>query len=156
MLSELTSHDALDPRAEVAAYVGMIPLVLCPLAMAFLPGYAQRQLAQQIAVAYGAVVLAGAGAVHWGLALAGRLSWRPERIAGAILPALSGATAVVLGGQRGLALLVVAFGLFWLYEHRSVGAELPADYVRLRRNLSVGGCCLLAFTMILSDYVGLL
>jgi hypothetical protein len=134
----------------------MIPFAICPLAMALLSSYAQRQLAQQIALAYGAVVLAAAGAVHFGLALAGRLSWRAERIAGAILPAVSGATAVVLGGQRGLALLVVAFGLFWLYEHRSVGDELPPDYLRLRRNLSVSGCCLLAFTMILSDYVGLL
>jgi hypothetical protein len=154
--SEITSHDGLSPRAELAAYGGMIPLAILPIAMVLLPGYAQRQLAQQIAVAYGAVVLAGAGGVHWGLALAGRLSWRAERIAGAILPAICGAAAVILGGQRGLALLAIAFGLFWLYEHRSVGAELPPDYLRLRRNLSLAGCCLLAFTMILSDYVGLL
>ena len=75
---------------------------------------------------------------------------------GAILPALCGVAAVILGGQRGLGLLVIALGLFWLYEHRSVGSELPPDYVRLRRNLSLAGCSLLAFTMILSDYVGLL
>jgi hypothetical protein len=134
----------------------MIPFAIFPLAMMLLPGYAQRQLAQQIAVAYGAVVLAGAGAVHWGLALAGRISWRAERIAGAILPAICGTAAVILGGQRGLALLTVSFCVFWLYEHRSVGAELPPDYLRLRRNLSVAGSSLLAFTMILSDYVGLL
>jgi hypothetical protein len=120
-----------------------------------LPGYEQRELAQRIAISYGAVVLAFAGAVHWGLALAGQLQWRPVRIGGAVIPTLIGATAVVLDGQRGLALLVVGFGAFWLYEHRSVGAELPAPYLSLRRNLSLVVCALLALTMILSDTAGL-
>jgi hypothetical protein len=71
------------------------------------------------------------------------------------MPALLGVAATLLGGQRGLALLVVGFGVFWLYEHRSVGAELPAPYVSLRRNLSLVVCALLAFTMILSDSAGL-
>jgi hypothetical protein len=71
------------------------------------------------------------------------------------MPALLGVAATLLGGQRGLALLVVGFGVFWLYEHHSVGAELPAPYVSLRRNLSLVVCALLAFTMILSDSAGL-
>jgi hypothetical protein len=136
-------------------YGGIVPLALCPLGMALLPDYEWRLLAQQIALAYGAVLLAGAGAVHFGLALAGRLPWRPQRIIGATLPALCGATAVVLGGQRGLGLLAVGFGMFWLYEHRRLGDELPQAYLRVRRNLSVAGCSLLALAMILSDYVGL-
>jgi hypothetical protein len=123
--------------------------------MVLLPSYEGRFLAQQIALAYGAVLLAGAGAVHFGLALAGRLAWRPQRLLGAVLPSVCGAAAAVLGGQRGLGLLVVGFGVFWLYEHRSLGDELPQTYLTLRRNLSVAGCSLLALTMILSDYVGL-
>jgi hypothetical protein len=83
------------------------------------------------------------------------MDWRAVRIAGAILPALLGVVATVLGGQRGLALLVVGFGLFWLYEHRSVGGELPAAYVSLRRNLSLVVCTVLAVTMIVSDTAGL-
>ncbi len=141
--------------AEIAAYAGLVPFIACPVAMAFLPSYELRLLAQQIALAYGAAVLASVGAVHWGLALAGRLTWGPQRIAGAILPGVCAAASVVLNGQRGLALLVVSLGVFWLYEHRSVGEELPEDYLRLRRNLTMAGCCLLAFTMILSDSVGL-
>jgi hypothetical protein len=129
--------------------------VLCLLGVGLLPGFQERELAQRIAIAYGAVVLAFTGAVHWGLALAGQLPWRPLRIGGAVLPALIGATAAVLGGQRGLGLLVVGFGVFWLYEHRSAGAELPAAYVSLRRNLSLVLCALLALTMILSDAAGL-
>jgi Protein of unknown function (DUF3429) len=145
----------LNTTAEVVSYAGVAPFVLCLLGVALLPNYGLRELAQRIAISYGAVVLAFVGAVHWGLALAGSMAWRPVRIAGSILPALLGATATLIGGQRGLALLVVGFGVFWLYEHRSVGAELPAPYLSLRRNLSLVVCTLLAITMIVSDTAGL-
>jgi hypothetical protein len=145
----------LNTIAEIVSYAGVAPFVLCLLGVAMLPGYGEREMAQRIAISYGAVVLAFVGAVHWGLALAGRIAWSPLRIAGAVVPALLGVAATLLGGQRGLALLVVGFGMFWLYEHRSVGAELPAAYVSLRRNLSLVVCALLAFTMILSDSAGL-
>lgn len=155
MSTASTSRDSLGAAAEISAYLGVVPLVVCPLAMASLTSYSLRLLAQETALAYGAAVLAALGAVHWGLALAGRLAWTPRRIAGALLPGLCAAASVVLGGQRGLALLVVGLGVFWLYEHRDVAEELPADYLRLRRNLTLAGCCLLAITMILSDSVGL-
>jgi hypothetical protein len=145
----------LNTTAEIVSYAGVVPFVLCLLGVALLPNYGQRELAQRIAISYGAVVLAFIGAVHWGLALAGRMPWRPARIAGSVLPAVLGAVATLLGGQRGLALLVVGFGVFWLYEHRSVGAELPAAYLSLRRNLSLVVCTLLAVTLILSDKAGL-
>ncbi|MDB6091558.1 MAG: glutaredoxin [Gammaproteobacteria bacterium] len=145
----------LNTVAEIVSYAGVAPFVLCLVGVAMLPAYEQRELAQRIAISYGAVVLAFAGAVHWGLALAGRIAWSPLRIGGAIVPALLGVAATLVGGQKGLALLVGGFGMFWLYEHRSVGAELPAAYVSLRRNLSLAVCTLLAFTMILSDGAGL-
>jgi hypothetical protein len=145
----------LNTTAEIVSYAGLVPLLLCLLGVALLPELTARELAQRIAVAYGAVVLAFVGAVHWGLALAGHLAWSPARIAGAVLPAVLGAAATVLGGQRGLALLVVGFGVFWLYEHRKVGTELPAPYLSLRRNLSLVVCMLLSVTMIVSDRAGL-
>ena len=145
----------LNTTAEVVSYAGLAPLVLCLLGVALLPDFAARELAQRIAIAYGAVVLAFVGAVHWGLALAGLLAWSPVRIVGSILPAATGAAATVLGGQHGLALLAVSFGIFWLYEHRKVGPELPAPYLSLRRNLSLVACLLFAVTLIISDKVGL-
>ena len=145
----------LNTTAEIVSYAGLVPLLLCLLGVALLPDFTARELAQRIAVAYGAVVLAFVGAVHWGLALAGHLAWSPARIAGSVLPAVFGAAASVLGGQRGLALLVVGFGVFWLYEHRKVGTELPAPYLSLRRNLSLVVCMLLSVTMIVSDRAGL-
>jgi Protein of unknown function (DUF3429) len=146
---------SLGAAPELVAYAGIVPLVACPLGMAFLPSEPLRFLAQQIAIAYGAVLLASFGAVHFGLALAGRLAWTPQRLAAAVLPAACAVASVVLGGQRGLALLIVASGIFWLYEHRGVGDQLPENYLRLRRNLTVAGLSLLALVMILSDSVGL-
>ncbi len=145
----------LNTTAEIVSYAGVVPFVLCLLGVALLPKYDERELAQRIAISYGAVVLAFIGAVHWGLALGGHMAWRPARIAGSVIPALLGAAGTLVGGQRGLALLVVGFGVFWLYEHRSVGAELPSAYLSLRRNLSLVVCTLLAVTMILSDTAGL-
>jgi hypothetical protein len=158
--ARVSSPPALRPSltatAELFAYAGLLPLVLCPLGIAFLPSYTLRELSQEIAVGYGAVVLAALGAVHWGLALAGHMPWRATRIVGAVLPALCAVVSIALGGQRGLALLVVALGIFWLYEHRSLGTQLPDVYLRLRRNLTLAGCSLLALTIFVSDGVGLL
>ena len=95
------------------------------------------------------------GGVHWGLALAGRMPGRTVRILGALAPALVAVAATVVGGEHGLALLVVGLGGFWLYEHRDVRQELPDEYVSLRRNLSLGACILLALTLMLSDNAGL-
>ena len=72
----------LNTTAEIVSYAGVVPFVLCLLGVAFLPSFGQRELAQRIAISYGAVVLAFLGAVHWGLALAGRMTWRPVRIGG--------------------------------------------------------------------------
>ena len=146
---------SLSAPAEAAGYAGMLPFIASLAGMGLLPNIEHRELAQHIAIAWGAVVLSFVGATHWGLALAGRLAWSMQRVVASILPALVGAAAVVLNGQRALGLLVVGFGVFWLYEHRRVGEELPQDYLRLRRNLSVAVCALLALTMILSESVGL-
>lgn len=141
--------------AEWAGYLCVLPLVLGLAAVGLLSDPAWRELAQRITLAWGGALLAFTGAAHWGLLLAGRLDWNAARIGGALAPAVLAAAAIVLGGQRGLALLVVGFGLFWLYEHRRLGARLPPDYLNLRRQLSVGICLVLAITMMVSDAAGL-
>jgi hypothetical protein len=151
-----TTPARLGAAAELLGYLAVAPLLACLAAVALLSGYAGRELAQRGAIAWGAVLLAFTGAVHWGLALAGRVPSSPARMAAGAAPALAAAVAVLIGGQRALALLVVGFGVFWLYEHRSLGAALPAAYLGLRRNLSLATCTLLALTMIASDAAGLL
>ena len=141
--------------AEWVGYLSVAPLLPCLAGVGLLPGYADRELAQRIAVAWGAVQLAGTGAVHLGLALAGRLPRDAARLGAAVAPALIAAAAVVVGGQRGLALLVAGCGGFWLYEHRSLGAQLPEAYLNLRRQLALAACVLLALTMFASETAGL-
>jgi hypothetical protein len=150
-----TAPARLGTAAELLGYLAVAPLIVCLACEAALSGYAGRELAQRGAIAWGAVLLASAGAVHGGLALAGRLPPAAARMAAAAAPSLVAAAAVLVGGQRALALLTVGFGLFWLYEHRSLGNVLPGAYLGLRRNLSLATCTLLALTMIASDAAGL-
>ncbi|HEV3182649.1 MAG TPA: DUF3429 family protein [Steroidobacteraceae bacterium] len=155
----LTENDTgttpLNTLAEWAGYLGVAPLLLCLAGVGLLPGYAWQELAQRTALAWGAVLLASAAAVHWGLALAGRLPSARARIAGVLAASLAGAGGVVVGGQRGLALLVVGHGGFWLYEKHSLGSRLPAEYAALRRPVTLAICMLLALTMFVSDAAGL-
>ncbi len=146
---------ALSPLAEATGYLGLLPFLAALLGVGLAPELGQRVFAQRLAIGYGATILAFLGAVHWGLALARRWAWSTGLVVGAILPAVLGTAAVLSGGQKGLALLVAGFGLFWIYEHRRCGADLPPDYLRMRRNLSLAVCSMLALTMILSDSVGL-
>lgn len=147
--------ESLPAALEWASYACLAPLVLGLAGVGLLPDYAARALVQRGTLAWGGVLLAFTGAAHWGLALAGRTTWRAPAIAAALVPAVCAACAVTLGGQRGLALLVVGFGMFWLYEHRVLGAQLPPAYLGLRRQLSVAICVVLAMTMIISDTTGL-
>jgi hypothetical protein len=145
----------VSAAAEWAGYLCVAPLLLGLAAVAWPEDFPARELAQRATIAWGAALLAFSGAVHWGLALAGRLSWQPSVLLGALAPVLLAALAVTIGGQRGLAVLAVGFGLFWLYEHRVRGAQLPPEYLKLRRQLSIAICLLLAITMFVSDGAGL-
>jgi len=154
---ETLENDTARPAAaaELLSYLAVAPLLVCLACVTLLPGYSGRELAQHGAIAWGAVLLAFSGAVHWGLALAGRLPATALRTAASAAPTVVAAVAVLADGQRALALLVAGFGVFWLYEHRSLGRVLPAAYLALRRNLSVATCTLLALTLIASDAAGL-
>jgi hypothetical protein len=151
---EVQAPAPLAAGLEWASYACVAPLLLGLAGVGLLPGYAARELAQRGTLAWGAALLAFTGAVHWGLQLAGRLP-RTGAVVAALAPAVCAAAAVMIGGQRGLALLVIGFGVFWLYEHRVLGAQLPPAYLSLRRQLSVAICVLLAVTMIVSDANGL-
>jgi len=155
---DILENDTARPGtlAELLSYLAVAPLLLC-LACLLLPaGYSTHELAQRGAIAWGAVLLAATGAVHWGLALAGRLPASALRTAVSALPTVVATAAVLIGGQHGLALLIVGSGLFWLYEHRALGAQLPPAYLGLRRNLSVAVCSLLALMVIATDAAELL
>lgn len=146
---------ALSAAAIWSGYAGVVPFVVCLLGVLLAPAAEWRRLAQQAAIDYGAVILSFVGALHWGLALAGRLRGDARTIIASVLPSVMAAFALWLDGQRALALLVVGFGLFWLYEHHQLRDRLPADYLRMRRNLTLAVCGTLALTLFASESVGL-
>jgi len=130
-------------------YAGVLPLVACVLAIALVEGE-PRALAVRALVAYGAVILSFLGAVHWGLLLRQPDAAAQARLAIGVLPSLAGWVALLLPDRYALALLVVAVGGFWLYEHRVVGtALLPSGYLDLRRHLSLAVCGLLTLGLLL-------
>ena len=139
-------RSGLAPVARAAGLLGLVPFAAAAGCVAFAPDAAWRAFGVQLALGWGTAILAFVAAVHWGLALAGRWRWDVSTVAGSVLPSVVGAAAVLQGGTRGLALLVAGFGLFWLYERRRCGADLPADYLALRRDLTLGVVALLTLT----------
>jgi len=134
---------SLPSGASALGYGGLVPFVAAVLGIALLEGEARAYAARAL-LAYGAVILSFLGAVHWGLLLTRSLPDVPVRLFAGVLPSLAGWIALLLPERYGLALLVVAFGAFWLYEHRMLGARLlPEPYLALRRNLTLGVCALL-------------
>lgn len=139
---------SLPPGASALGYGGLVPFVAAVLGIALLDGE-PRAMAARALLAYGAVILSFLGAVHWGLLLARSLPDVPIRLFAGVVPSLAGWIALLLPERHGLALLVVAFGAFWLYEHCMLGMRLlPEPYLGLRRNLTLGVCSLLTLGLI--------
>jgi hypothetical protein len=138
-----TRWDGVGYGARLAGFLGLAPFGLALLCVTWGAGHGYLDIGRQLAIAWGAVILTFVAAVHWGLALAGRWQWSLSTIVGSTLPSVVGALAVLLGGERGLALLIAGFGLFWLFEHRTHAEHLPGDYLALRRALTLGVCTLL-------------
>lgn len=143
----------LPPLAIRLGYAGWLPFAIALGCVTGTTDPELRSFGLQLALGWGAAILAFVGAVHWGLALAGRWHWSALTATAAVLPSVWATIAVMWGGTRGLALLAAGFGLFWLYEHRHVAAVLPPDYLALRRILSLGVCAGLALTVIASEGV---
>lgn len=139
----------LPAGAEALGYAGLIPFVAAAAGLLVLPDPAQRDLAARALLGYGAVILSFLGAVHWGLVLRDRPVDAARRLAVGVLPALAGWATLLLPLENALALQVAAFGGFWLYEHRVLGAPaLPLGYLALRRWLTLIVCATLALALI--------
>jgi hypothetical protein len=149
------SSAPLSRAARWSGYAGVAPFLAVLAVLLWAPEPQWRAFAQQAAIAYGAVILSFVGALHWALALAGRLPGDARTIVASVLPSVAATMAVLLEDRRGLALLIVGFGAFWIYESRYWGDRLPADYLALRRRLTLAVCATLALTLFASDAAGL-
>jgi hypothetical protein len=144
-------ESSLPQGFTTLGYGGVLPFAAGALGIALLEGDL-RLVATRALLAYGAVILSFLGAVHWGLLLRRPDPRIASRLLFGVLPALAGWIALLLPARLGLAVLVAAFGAFWLYEHRVLpDGWLPAAYLRLRRNLSLAVCSLLALGLIALD-----
>jgi hypothetical protein len=148
MNDRVSEHAALAPGVRGLGYGGVLPFVACVLGIALLEGSA-REFAARALLAYGAVILSFLGAVHWGLVLRAPGERAVARLVASVLPSLIAWAALLLPAGRGLTLLAVGFGGFWLYEHRVVGTSLLAPaYLGLRRQLTLAVCALLGLGII--------
>lgn len=124
---------------------GLAPFVVCTALV--LGGGPFAGLAEDALLAYGAVILAFLGAVHWGLALA-----RPEDSAAArtrltlgVLPSLVGWAALLAPNWIGFGVLVAGFAATWMAEEGAGRAgRLGARYLWLRRGLTLAVVAMLS------------
>lgn len=120
---------------------GLIPFAVCA-AGAFIGPEGWRGLALTALIAYGAVILAFLGAVHWGLALAATAEAETRhartRLSLGVVPALIAWGALLLPAWAGLTVLIAGFLAVWAAEE-SGGREglVPSRYLWLRRLLTL-------------------
>ncbi|MGI4793042.1 MAG: DUF3429 domain-containing protein [Janthinobacterium lividum] len=137
---------------------GLIPFVVCSLgALANPPP--NDELSLMALVAYGAVILAFLGGVHWGFGLEGSgtttTSVQRARFGLGVLPSLLGWVALLLVflgyGRVALGLLVLGFFLTTMVEARASRAgHMPRGYMGLRWVLSsVVVVCLVTVLLVL-------
>ncbi len=137
-------------RLKNAAYAlglaGALPFVA--LAVAAWTTVPERvPVVERWLVAYGAVILAFVGALHWGLAMrADAVIARPWAVLGwSVAPALAGWIALVLPAPAAIVVLMAAFLAHLAMDRRRAAALGAADwYLRLRGALTTLVCASLA------------
>lgn len=124
---------------------GLIPFAACTAVA--LGGGPFSGLAEDALLAYGAVILAFLGAVHWGLALAapGDAAAARTRLTLGVLPSLIGWVALVAPNWIGFGVLVAGFAATWAAEETGARAgRLGSAYLWLRRGLTLAVVAMLS------------
>jgi len=128
---------------------GLVPFVACTALV--LGGGPLAGLAEDALAAYGAVILAFLGAVHWGLALADPADAvaARTRLTLGVLPSLVGWAALLAPNWIGFGVLVAGFAATWIAEEAAARAgRLGARYLWLRRGLTLAVVAMLSATWI--------
>jgi hypothetical protein len=124
---------------------GLIPFAACTAVT--LGGGPFSGLAEDALLAYGAVILAFLGAVHWGLALAapGDAVAARTRLGLGVLPSLIGWAALISPNWIGFGVLVAGFAATWVAEETAARAgRLGSAYLWLRRGLTLAVVAMLS------------
>lgn len=126
---------------------GLLPFAGLAMLSALDAGHAP--VWSQALTAYGAVILAFVGALHWGVAMSAPAlepAARRRAYAWSVVPALLAWPAILLGAPVGSGLLMLGFVLHLARDHGLADrAGLPAWYLPLRWRLTVVACACLLF-----------
>ena len=146
-------HDVTKKRLPVLAVVlgvlGLIPFLGCTIGIILFPSDVPAPNLVRAIIAYGAVILAFLGGVHWGLALdpaptmvaPGQAAIDNRRLALGVLPSLIGWAALLVSVAStsliAIVLLILGFVGTTLVEQRAHrSGALPGSYMALRWVLS--------------------
>lgn len=145
----MSTPATLPSGTQALGYGGLLPFALLTAALWVVGPGPLQQLALRGLLAYGAVILAFLGAVHWGFVLQRPTARAPTLLALGVVPSLVGAATLLMRPEPALVTQMIAFGALWLYEHRVVGEPLLGrPYLDLRRNLTLGVLGLQLFALL--------
>ena len=148
--------------AVVLGLLGLLPFLGCTIGIILFPSQVPVPNLVQAIIAYGAVILAFLGGVHWGFALEAvpgvivpdQAGMDRKRLALGVVPSLIGWAAllvpIVASPMIGIVLLMLGFVLTTLVEARAQRAgAMPGGYMKLRWLLSaVVLLCLLVVLLV--------
>ena len=137
---------ALPRSVAWLGYGGLLPFL--GLAFASRIDFHHGPVWSEALLAYGAVILAFVGALHWAFAMQPGIADddRHRHFIWSVVPALIGWLALILPAFSGLLLLLVGFWAHFLRDRRlATPAGLPAWYLPLRLRLTgIASLCLLS------------
>ncbi len=135
--------------AMLLGLLGLLPFLGCTIGIILFPGQVPAPNLVMAIIAYGAVILAFLGGVHWGFALEpapsvvtpGQAATDNKRLALGVIPSLIGWAALlvplVASSMVAIILLILGFVLTTLVEARAHRrGALPGGYMALRWLLS--------------------
>ena len=142
-MTDSTSPDAATrppgpPLAYRLGYAGLLPFAAGAVGVWIAPA-GWKPVIEAALIGYAAVILAFMGAVHWGLAMAGRPERRSLQLGLSVLPALLGWVALLLPAGLAYPLVMAAFLALLAFDRRAVALGLaPRWYPSLRTPLTAG------------------
>jgi glutaredoxin len=128
---------ALERLVRWLGYGGVLPFVLGLLAVGLAPDPGLRERAADLTLAYGAVILAFLGAIHWGRMLErGTLSDAPMLAVWGVLPSVVGWLSLALPFVWAAPIQALLFLEVYIMDRQLLRAEPAAQpYLALRARL---------------------
>jgi glutaredoxin len=128
----------LDRLVRWLGYGGLLPFVLGLLAVGLIPEAALRERAADLTLAYGAIILAFLGAVHWGRLLErGTLAEAPMLAVWGVMPSVVGWLSLALPFAWAAPIQALLFLEVYIVDRQLLRAEPSArPYLALRARLT--------------------